>query len=98
MARQIGLVSERGRLLIFDQLILGGPVRVERGLHTYAERFPAGAPDHPANEAARIRALGDIFKSDGIRFARRTDTIVSGKGSIRGITFDLNQLGVSDAE
>jgi hypothetical protein len=100
-ARQIGLVSDRGKLLIFDQLVLGGPGMVTRGVRNYTERYPEGAAGRPDTEAARIRALGQIFKSQvpsgSGAIARRIDTIVSGQGSIRGITFNLNQLGVSDA-
>ncbi len=100
-ARQIGLSSERGRLLLFDRLVHGGPGAVARGIRDYAERYPEGAANRPANEAARIRALGEILKAQGppsvaASVARRVDTIVSGHGSIRGITFDLDQLGVSD--
>jgi hypothetical protein len=97
-AHQIGLVSERGRLLIFDQLVLGGPGMVARGVRSYTERYSEGAPGRPDSEAARLRALGEIFKSQGSgAIARRIDTIINGQGSIRGITFNLNQLGVSDA-
>jgi hypothetical protein len=99
-ARQIGLVSERGRLLIFDQLVLGGPGTVARGVRGYAERYPEGAAGRPDSEAARIRALGEVFKSQlptGLGVGRRIDTIISGQGSVRGVTIDLNQLGVSDA-
>jgi hypothetical protein len=100
-AHQVGLVSERGRLLIFDQLVLGGPGMVTRGTRSYAERYPEGASGRPDSEPARIRALGDIFKSQlpggvGGSIGRRIDTIISGQGSIRGITFNLDQLGVSD--
>jgi hypothetical protein len=102
VAREIGLVSERGRLLIFDRLVQGGPGPVERGARTYAERYPATAQDRPSTEQARIRALGDIFKTDRTigdmrSVERRVDTIVSGRGSIRGISFDLDHLGISDA-
>jgi hypothetical protein len=102
VAREIGLVSERGRLLIFDRLVQGGPGPVERGARTYAERYPATAQDRPSTEQARIRALGDIFKTDRTigdmrSVERRVDMIVSGRGSIRGISFDLDHLGISDA-
>jgi hypothetical protein len=93
-ARQIGLISERGRLLIFNQLVLGGPGMVAGGVRRYTERYSNGALGRPDSEAARLRALGEIFKFGA--FARRIDTIVSGHGSVRGVTFDLNQLGVSD--
>lgn len=98
-ARQIGLASERGRLLLFDRLVAGGPGTVARGVSLYTERYPEGAANRPRGEAARIRALGEIFKSQatGHSLDRRIETIVSGRGSIRGITFDLKQLGVSDA-
>jgi hypothetical protein len=102
-ARQIGLVSERGRLLIFDRLVNEGPGSVARAVQSYAARYPEGAPGRPDSEAARIRSLGEIFKSQlpprpyAAFIARRIDTIVSGHGSVRGVTFDLNQLGVSDA-
>jgi len=101
-ARQVGLVSERGRLLIFDRLVNAGPGAVARGLKSYAAQYLEGAAGRPDSEAARIRALGEIFKSQlrsvhfAATFARRIDTIVSGQGSVRGVTFDLNQLGVSD--
>jgi len=95
-AHQIGLTSERGRLLIFNQLVMGGPVSVDRGIRSYAAEYPEGAPRRPDNEVARIQALGAILKAQGGFEARRIDTIVSGKGSVRGIAFDLDQLGVSD--
>jgi hypothetical protein len=104
-ARQVGLVSERGRLLIFDRLVNYGPNAVVRAVRTYADSYPATAQDRPETEPARIRALGDIFKRDTAipkslkrSAARRIDTIVSGQGSIRGISFDLAQLGISDAD
>jgi hypothetical protein len=100
-ARKAGLTSERGRLLLFDRLVQMGPGGVQTGLRVYNERFPEGAANRPATESQRIRVLGDIFKSaaPGVlatAFARRIDTIVSGRGTVRGIAFDLNQLGVSD--
>ena len=75
---------------------------VARGVRIYTERYPEGAPGRPDSEPARIRAMGEIFKSRvpgrfGTMDERRIETIVSGQGSIRGITFNLNQLGVSDA-
>ena len=73
--------------------------------HTFENRECVGHPaaDRPANEAARIRTFGEILKAQAPRgftrsVAHRVDTIVSGRGSIRGITFDFNQLGVSDAD
>jgi hypothetical protein len=102
VARQIGLVSERGRLLVFDRLVNAGAGSVARGVKSYAAQYPEGAPGRPDSEAARIRSLGEIFKSQlrssafAANVARRIDTIVSGHGSVRGVTFDLNQLGVSD--
>lgn len=103
VARQIGLVSERGRLLIFNQLIATGPNLVVRAAKTYAERYPATTQDRPGTEKARIKAFGDILKAQSMpanslsAVSKRVDTIVSGHGSIRGIAFDLDQLGVSDA-
>jgi hypothetical protein len=102
VARQVGLVSERGRLLVFDRLVNAGAGSVARGVKIYAAQYPEGAPGRPDSEAARIRSLGEIFKSQlrsspfAANVARRIDTIVSGHGSVRGVTFDLNQLGVSD--
>jgi hypothetical protein len=107
-ARQIGLISARGRLLVFDRLVNGGPNAVARGTRSYAQQYPKGAPGQPDSEAARIRALGEILKAQipkaqlppgfAALIARRIDTIVSGHGSISGISFNLDQLGVSDTE
>jgi hypothetical protein len=108
LARQCGLVSERGRLLIFDRLNQSGLNPIARAMRAYSERYPANSPDRPTTERARILALGDIFKEYESslmslpspvkdRISRRIDTIVSGKGTIRGISFDLNELGISDS-
>jgi hypothetical protein len=102
LARQIGLVSERGRLLVFDQIVQRGPAPVARDARTYSDRYSATAQDRPSTERARIHALGEIFKTEtrtpiARMAARRVDTIVSGRGSIRGISFDLDQLGISGA-
>jgi hypothetical protein len=104
VARQVGLVSERGRLLVFDHLVQFGPNAVARVARTYTERYPETAQDRPGTERDRIRALGDIFKTQPTipaflarAVSRRVDTIVSGQGSIRGISFNLGQLGISDA-
>ncbi len=99
-ARQIGLVSERGRLLVFDRLTNFGPGAVARATRRYAEQYPEGATGRPGSEAERIRALGELLKAEAPRAfapqtARRIDTIVSGHGSVHGINFDLDQLGVS---
>jgi hypothetical protein len=96
LGHQVGIVSERGRLLIFDQLILGGPGVVKRGIRAYSERYPRGVPGRPGAEAERIAALGEIFKSELPNNSAVIDTIISGPGSIRGINFNLSQLGVSD--
>lgn len=103
IARHVGLVSERGRLLVFDQLIVRGPGGIARAAQAYTQRYgqPGQAP--PDSEKARILALGNIFKAlpaptaFAPAIARRIDTIVTGRGSARGIAFDLDQLGVSDA-
>jgi hypothetical protein len=99
-ARKVGLVSERGRLLVFDGLVNVGPNHVSNAVRRYGEKYPEGIPGRPSSESERIHALGDILKSEmpsafARQYARRVDTIVSGHGSIRGITFDLDQLDVS---
>jgi hypothetical protein len=101
VARGVGLLSERGRLLVFDRLIQMGPAMVERATSSYSQKFPGGGSGQPKPESERLTDLGEIFKAMGPRFvsqfiARRVDTIVTGQGMIRGIAFDLNQLGVSD--
>jgi hypothetical protein len=100
-ARQIGLTSERGRLLIFDRLI-NAPGQVVRAVRSYAEQYPEGAANRPATEPERIHTLADMLKVQvGGRsrpgIVRRIDTIASGHGSINGINFDLDALGISDA-
>jgi hypothetical protein len=103
LAGKAGLVSERGRLLFLDRLINVGPGALRRAMQSYAEKWPEGAPGRPATEPERIRALGEIFKAQvpplpfKAMIVSRIDTIVTGHGSIRSISFDLNQLGVSDA-
>jgi hypothetical protein len=102
LARQIGLVSERGRLLIFDRLIWLGPAGVVRGVQAYVQRYPETAQDRPDSEKARILAIGNIFKAiyprrlHGYAVERivtsRIDTIVSGHGLVRGISFDLEHF------
>ena len=102
LARQVGLVSERGRLLVFDRLVNAGTGSVARAVKSYAAQYPEGAAGRPNSEAARIHSLGEIFKSQlrSMPFAanvgRRIDTIASGRGTVRGVSFDLDQLGVSD--
>jgi hypothetical protein len=93
-ARRLGLTSERGRLLVFDRLVQVGPGGVKRGISAYSEQFPEGSGARPTTEAGRIAALGDIFK--GMGSTQRVNTIVTGHGSIRGVGFDLDQLGVSE--
>jgi hypothetical protein len=91
-------------LLVFDQLVQRGPSGIAHAAETYAERYPQTIQDRPVSERTRIQALGDIFKTlPGLpafmssAVARRVDTIITGRGSIRGVSFDLDQLGVSDA-
>jgi hypothetical protein len=106
-ARKIGIASERGRLLVFDRLVSGGPGMVRRAISRYVEQYSKGSSGSLTNQTERIRALGELLKAEiptifaqspGAQFARRRiDTIVSGHGTIRGITFDLNRLNVSDA-
>jgi hypothetical protein len=98
-ARSLGLTSERGRLLLFDRLAQSGPGGVKRGISAYFDQFPEGSAARPSTEAARIAAVGDIFKAQttpGLGSTRRVDTIVTGHGSIRGVGFDLDRLGVSE--
>lgn len=54
VTRQIGLVSERGRLLVFDRLVNAGAGSVAHGVKSYAAQYPEGAPGRPDSEAARI--------------------------------------------
>lgn len=104
-ARQLKLVSERGRLLVFDILVQAGPPYLTRTIARFAAAPPDGSTTQPADEKARLRAVGEFFKTSAPTHAasasrmwsRRIDTIVGGRGSIRGIAFDLEQLGISDA-
>jgi hypothetical protein len=100
LARTAGFVSERGRLLVFDRMANSGVGSVNRAIARYAELFPDDAPNRPTDEASRLKAFGEIFKAQ-LRpsgyaniINARIDTIVSGKGSVRGISFSLDQLGV----
>jgi hypothetical protein len=100
-ARKIGLVSERGRLLVFDRLVNAGPGAVRRIVQQYSDKYPGASPSRPTTEAERIAALGELFKADesaklpGVK--RRIETVVHGHGTIKGVAFDLDQLDVSDA-
>lgn len=98
-ARELGLDSERGRLLVFDALVEGGPGYLTRMTARYAASHADAATGQSLGENERIQAVGEIFKAVSPTrspvWARRIDTIVGGHGSIRGIAFDLDQLGIS---
>jgi hypothetical protein len=95
LARQFGLVSERGTLLVFDRLVASGSPAVAHALRSYQERYP----HRPDTEAARIQALGEILAAQARTpfDKRRIDAIVTGHGSVNGISFDLEQLGIPAA-
>ncbi|MDR6955297.1 hypothetical protein J2X65_004676 [Ancylobacter sp. 3268] len=95
-ARAFGLASERGRLLVFDRLVQAGPGSVRRALTQFAALDPAP----PTGEPERIAAVGALFAGQRSgapqpAVARRIDTIVTGRGTVRGIAFSLDELGVS---
>lgn len=97
-ARLLGLESERGTLFVFDRTINQGAGIVAR-LHGMVEADPAGFS--ALDEAGRIRRFGDALKArvpSVMRSytARRIDAIQGGRATVRGITYDLNALGISD--
>ena len=97
-ARELDLRSERGVLLLFDRLVQDGTGAVSRAIPAINE---AVAQMVDASELDRIAATADYFltKRSGTPLsplvARRINTIVSGKGSLRGVDFDLDQIGVT---
>jgi hypothetical protein len=103
-ARSIGLLSERGRLLMFDALVRSGPSGMSRAVASYTDQYHKGAANQPSDERARILALSDILKAQRVApplapaVARRIETIVSGHGSVSGVSFDFDQLGISDTK
>ncbi|PWS34894.1 hypothetical protein DFH01_21325 [Falsiroseomonas bella] len=97
-ARAFGLRSERGVLFVFDRLVSQGFAWPDRIRAAYEA---AVAPD--ATEAARLAALaaasaarlsGPTPPAVAARLRDRMQIIATGKGTIRGVAFDLDVLGI----
>jgi hypothetical protein len=71
LARQVGLVSERGRLLVFDRLVNQGAGSVACAVKSYAVQYLAGAAGQPNSEAARSLARRDLQISAALHALRR---------------------------
>lgn len=98
IARQIGLRSERGVLLVFDNIISLGAGRARQ----FATRYVQSSPDALLDERTKVARYADFLRSqqssDVVR--RMMDTrlrlLISGKARSGGISFDLNELGIRD--
>lgn len=101
-ARALGLQTERGVLFVFDRVVQQGPGGVRSVRADYEARIAAGGQ---ASERERIALLASLLEqrvSQRIPEAFRAQVrqriviLASGKGTFRGIAFDLDALGISD--
>ena len=96
-ARSFGLTSDRGVLFMLDKIVHQGPLVISRIRPAYAR--DVAAHDAP-NEEERLQVLGELAKRSIGKLPERPrsfievriDTIVSGKGTVRGVAFDLGEL------
>lgn len=100
-ADELGLVSERGVLFVFDRLVNQGPSvikRLQAGISAKLEQRPQGGGT--LSEGERLVLLGDLVKGElHGRYPfllRRIDAIVSGRGTFNGIDYDFTALGIRD--
>ncbi len=104
-ARALGLVSERGLALMFDNVTQNGPAWLDaRGRRALLERRLAdhravhGEPSERERLAIIAGVVADTVKPqyrEGVR--RRRMTIVNGTGVVHGTRFDLErQFGLTD--
>lgn len=97
LAAGFDLASERGVLLVLDRLVLQGPGGVQRLRSAYAARVEQ---EKPADEAARIAILAALMKAQPAfgaatgAAARRIETIATGRSTVRGVTYDLDAIGI----
>ena len=98
IAARIGLHSERGVLLVFDGMSFFGPGRLNR----FADQFLArGVADPASDEKTKIAKFAEFMlgslSGPAKRAAQtRADLIVGGRATRRGISYDLNELGIRD--
>lgn len=100
VARALRLRSERGVLLAFDRIVMEGSARVTRAVPEINRAIADGGGE--PTEAGRIAVAAAYFRDNlkvpgPLRAAleRQINTIESGKGSLRGVDFDLDQIGIT---
>lgn len=98
VAASFDLASERGVLLVLDRLVQQGPGWANRLRPAYAARVEE---TKPADERARIAILAALLKAQSLpgghsaMVGRRIDTIATGRSTARGVTYDLEAIGIS---
>lgn len=97
ISRQIGLRSERGVLLVFDNIISLGTGGARRLATLYAQ----SNPDPSLDERAKLARYADFLRGQLRDPARRAmeprlRLMISGKARSGGISYDLNELGIRD--
>lgn len=101
-ARTLGLQSERGVLFVFDRVVQQGPGGIRGVRADYEASLPAGGQ---ASEQERIALLASLLQQRisqrvpealRARMLERIGILASGKGTLRGVSFDLETLGISD--
>jgi hypothetical protein len=100
LASALDLRSERGVLMVFDNIIFLGRAAVNRQVARMKEMPP---PAEPLTETAKLARYAESLKSSvGGRpavanfAARRINLITSGRATFKGIVYDLNELGIRD--
>jgi hypothetical protein len=101
-ARSLGLQTERGVLFVFDRVVHQGAGAVRAVRSDYETRLAA---EGASLEHQRIALLASLFEQRlprvvpqaiNERTRERINIFASGKGTFRGVSFDLDALGISD--
>lgn len=100
-AREMGLESERGVLLVFSEIAFSGRIRQpvkDSFARKLADQTAAGLA---IDEGARVSALAEALAENAHRVVRdqkwykaSLDLMRTGKVSWQGIDYDLDQLGI----
>jgi len=95
-AKELNLRSERGVLFVFDREVQQGPGWLRKIAAEYGQQEKSIAA---GDDRKRLELLSRLLKStlpqSFVQHATgRMDTIISGQGTLRGIAFDLDSIGI----